>query len=684
MASVTLWNNVNRPIMKSTLALGLISTVALGATALFQSCFTAGARELKSPDGKISVNVGVNDGRFFYTVSHNGSAVLDTSYISISLKEARLGENSEIIRTASTSFDDTWKTVWGEEEFIRNHYNELKVDLVENDSLPKYYSVTFRVFDDGVGFRYSIPEQEHLSEITVLDEDSQFVLAEDALTWSIPWDHEYYEHLYETSLLSRLDTVAVPLTMKVTDNLYLSIHEAALTDYAAMNLRSDKGTTCLHSYLTPWSSGEKVFTRTPVDSPWRTVIIAEKPGDLMLSRMMLNLNEPCALDDVSWIEPGRYIGIWWGMHMKDYTWEAGDKHGATTENTKRYIDFAAAHGFSGVLVEGWNLGWDGDWSANGDKFSFTTPYPDFDIKEITDYAARKGVRLIGHHETGGAAANYEAQMDSAFALYNSLGVNAVKTGYVNLLLDKKELHHSQYGVRHYRKVIENAARHHIMIDNHEPVMPTGLQRTYPNLMTQEGVRGQEYNAWSPDGGNPPSHTCIIPFTRCLAGPVDFTPGIFNFNNKAVPGTRPNTTVAKQLALAVVLYSPLQMASDMIENYENRPEFEFVCRCPTTWSRTVVPEAKIGEFLTVARKDRSGDDWFIGSITNERCHDTKINLDFLDDDCEYTAKIFADGEQANYQTNPYLVDIKEIKVNSRSVLPLRLAKGGGAAVILSKN
>ena len=403
----------------------------------------------------------------------------------------------------------------------------------------------------------------------------------------------------------------------------------------------------------------------------------------MLSRVMLNLNEPCAIDDTDWIQPQRYIGIWWGMHRKDYTWASGEKHGATTENTKRYMDFAAANGFGGVLVEGWNEGWDGDWSKEGDKFSFTKSYPDFDIDEITRYGKSIGVKLIGHNETGGAALNYENQMDSAFAMYERLGINSVKTGYVNLLLDNKELHSSQYGVRHYRKVIETAAKHKICIDNHEPVMPTGLQRTYPNLMTQEGVRGCEYDAWSPDGGNPPEHTVTIPFTRCLAGPVDYTPGILNYENPVPPYTKPNCTVAKQLALSVVLYSPLQMAADMIENYENRPEFRFITSCPTTWEKTVVPEARIGEYLTVARKDRGGDDWFIGAVTNANSRQSKLSLDFLDSGAKYVAKIYADGEGADYKQNPYPVAISEVSVTKDSVLPLQLAAGGGAAIHIHK-
>lgn len=670
--------------MRLTQISTLYLLVALGGASLaLQGCSHADACDLMSPGGKLAVNVGTKDGRVFYTVRNNATPVIDTSYVSLRLKECTLGSNAEIVKTERVSHEEVWEQPWGEESSVLNKYNELKVHLVERDSLPRHFTVTFRAFDDGVGFRYIIPEQEHLDDITIMDEDTQFAIGEDAVAWSIPWDHEYYEHLYEPSLVSRLDTVASPLTMKVTDNLYMTIHEAALTDYASMNLMGDRGTTCLHTYLTPWSTGEKVRGKAPMDTPWRTIIIAENPAGLMLSRLMLNLNEPCRIEDTSWIEPGRYIGIWWGMHMKDYTWEQGNRHGATTENTKRYIDFAAANGFGGVLVEGWNLGWDGDWSANGDKFSFTEAYPDFDLDEVTSYARSKGVRLIGHHETGGAASNYESQLDSAYALYNRLGVNAVKTGYVNPLLDNRELHGSQYGVRHYRKVIETAARYHIMIDNHEPVMPTGLQRTWPNLMTQEGVRGQEYDAWSPDGGNPPSHTCIIPFTRCLAGPVDFTPGTFNFENRATPGTRPRTTVAKQLALAVVLYSPLQMASDQIENYEGRPEFEFLQKCPTNWAKTVVPEAKIGEYVTVARKERDGDTWYLGAITADNGRETKIPLDFLDAGCKYTARVFADGAKADYRTEPYPVAIEDVAVDSTSELPLRLADGGGAAVIFTK-
>jgi len=667
-------------LLFAIIATGFIITVV---SAFLTSCVRSEGMTVVSPDGELSVNFMTDSsGKLYYSVSKNGETIVDSSRVGLNCKEFSIGSNAEIKSVKHSSQDEIWQPVWGEESAIRNNYNEMRVEICELNSKNVNYSIIFRVFDDGVGFRYEIPEQENIDSITILDELTEFALREDGVAWSIPWDHEYYEHLYESSLVSRLDTVCSPLTIKLTDSCYVAIHEAALTDYAAMNLRVAEGTK-LTSYLTPWSSGEKVFTKCPFRSPWRLMIVADKPGDLLLSRLMLNLNEPCAIENTDWIKPQRYIGIWWSMHRKVNTWSQGPAHGATTANAKRYIDFAADNGYGGVLVEGWNVGWDGDWSAEGDKFSFTKAYPDFDIEEITRYAADRGVKLIGHHETGGAAINYEHQLDSAFALCKRLGINAVKTGYVNKLLDGKELHSSQYGVRHYRKVIEKAAQYNIMIDNHEPVMPTGLQRTFPNLMTQEGVRGCEYDAWSPDGGNPPEHTVTIPFTRCLAGPVDYTPGIFNYENPVPPYTKPQCTIAKQLALALILYSPLQMSADMIENYEGRPELEFLKKCPTNWAKTLVPEAQIGEFLTLARKDIDSDSWFIGSITNSNSHQSTISLDFLDPGCDYTAKIFADGKDADYKTNPYPVEISEMPVNSTSTLNLNLAKGGGAAIIISK-
>ena len=658
----------------------LIYTLIL-AFPLF-SC--TGGGQVSSPDKSISIHTGVEDGRVFYTVSKNDDVLLDKSFLGFTLADGPLGDDVAIAGVTHSSYSGTWDQTWGEEIVVDNTYNQLTVHVEEKAGAKRKFDVVFRLFNDGFGFRYEFPQQPNLGDFTIMDEHTEFNFTGDHRAWSIPYGANYYEALYEAKPLHELDTVSTPLTIETDNGLYLALHEANLTDYAAMNLLPEDGSSKLQVYLTPWSTGEKVFAKAPSVTPWRTLIIADSPGDLLLSRLMLNLNEPSKIEDTSWIEPGRYIGIWWGMHMGTYTWHSGPKHGATTENTKRYIDFAAYHGFSGVLVEGWNTGWENDWTKEGDKFSFTTAYPDFDLAGLSDYAVAKGVRLIGHHETGGATVNYERQLDSAFALYRRHGVKVVKTGYVSPLLDGKERHSSQYGVRHYRKVIETAAKYHIMIDNHEPVMPTGLQRTYPNLMTQEGVRGQEWDAWDANGGNPPEHTTIIPFTRGLAGPIDFTPGTFDFDNPVFPNTRVKTTLAKQLALAVVMYSPLQMASDMIEHYAANPEpFEFITSCPTNWSKTVVPHAEIGEYVTIARKERNGDTWYVGSITNGGSRRLTLPLDFLDEGVTYRAKLFRDGEGADYVTDPYPVAIEEIDVDAASTIELALARSGGAAIILSR-
>ncbi|WP_029906347.1 glycoside hydrolase family 97 protein [Prevotella sp. 10(H)] len=664
--------------MKLFLKLFLIVFIFLTA------CGKKESPALTSPDGSISVMVGAESGKIYYKVAKNGKAVLNKSFLGFVLKDNDFDKNITIKDIRHTSFSESWNQPWGEEASVKNDYNQMTVDVEEAGGMKRKFSVVFRVFDDGLGFRYEFPEQENLKDFVIMDELTEFALAGNHKSWSIPAYHtNYYEGLYRNMTLSELDTVSTPLTMETKDGLYLSIHEANLTDYAAMNLLPVGKASVLKTDLTPWSSGEKVMMKAPGVTPWRTLIIADKPGDLLLSRLMLNLNEPSKIEDTSWIKPGRYIGIWWGMHMEKYTWHQGPKHGATTANAKKYIDFASQHGFSGVLVEGWNDGWQNDWTKEGDKFSFTKAYSDFDIKEITKYAAMKNVKLVGHHETGGSTLNYEKQLDSAFAFYQRFGVNAVKTGYVSPLLDGKERHSSQYGVRHYRKVIETAAKYHIMIDNHEPVMPTGLQRTWPNLMTQEGVRGQEYDAWSADGGNPPDHTTIIPFTRGLAGPMDFTPGTFSFSNPVFPNTRVQTTLAKQLALSVIIYSPLQMASDMIENYENNPAFEFITSCPVNWGKTIVPDAKIGEYVTIARKDRNSENWYVGSITNADSRKLSLPLTFLDSGAKYKAKIFKDGKGAEYKTNPYPVEIEEIEVTSDKTIDLQLATSGGAAIIFTR-
>jgi len=633
---------------------------------------------VKSPDSKITVESGISKNGLYYKVSKNGKTILEPSYLGIKLKDSEIRQNLEISKVTFSQADETWKQPWGEESEARNHYKQMLVYVREKKNLQRNFVLNIKVFNDGFGFRYEFPDQKNLKDVIIIDELTEFNFPEDHQAWSIPYKTEFYEALFKKEPLSKKDTISTPVTIETKSGQFLALHEANLAEYAAMNIYSEKESTKFKVYLTPWSTGEKVFTKTPFQTPWRTLIIAENAGDLLLSRLMLNLNEPNKIDDTSWIKPGRYIGIWWGMHMKKNTWEIGPNHGAKTENVLKYIDFAAKHKFAGVLVEGWNFGWE-DWK----NFEFDQPYADFDIKKITDYAKSKNVELIGHHETGGNSQKYEKQLENAFNFYNKYGVSVVKTGYVGVLLDGKELHSSQYGVRHYRKVIETAAKHKIMIDNHEPVMPTGLQRTFPNLMTQEGVRGQEWDAWSKDGGNPPEHTTILPFTRGLAGPTDFTPGTFNFTNPVLPNTKVRTTLAKQLALSVVIYSPLQMASDMIENYENNPAFEFITSCPANWSKTVVPNAEIGKYVTIARKDRDSENWYLGSITNADSRDLSVALGFLDKNAKYKARIFRDGENADFENNPYPVDILEMDVTSETVLPLHLAKSGGTAIILTK-
>lgn len=637
--------------------------------------------QVHSPDDTILLDFQLDaSGRPYYKVFKNSKMIIDSSRLGFKLQGSELLSDFEIVNIAKSGKDEIWNPAWGEESEVRNNYNELKVCLQEKSKLKRKMNIVFRIFDDGFGFRYEFPEQENLEEFIVMDEITEFAMTDNHITWSIPVEGvRFYEALYEKKTISELEWVSTPMTFETQDGFFLAIHEANLTDYAAMNLKLIDSTSYkLKAELTPWSTGEKVFIKDNRVSPWRTMIIADTPGDLLLSRLMLNLNEPCQIEDTSWIKTGRYIGIWWAYHMGKNTWYAGPNHGATTRNVIDHIDFAAKHNFQGVLVEGWNKDW-ATWN-----FSFTEAYDDFDLVKITEYAKKRGVTLVGHHETGGKVSNYEEQIEAGFALYQKHGVNVVKTGYVDDWLDGKELHSSQYGVRHFRKVIELAAKYHIMIDNHEPVMPTGLQRTFPNLMTQEGLRGQEWDAWDINGGNPPAHTTIIPFTRGLAGPMDFTPGTFGFENPVLPQTRVWTTLAKQLALYVVIYSPWQMASDMIENYEKYPEeFNFITSCPTDWRKTIVPHAEIGEYITMARKDKNSDSWYVGSITNEKSRKLVLSLDFLDAGTKYKAIIFKDGDKSDYLKNPYPVVIEEVDVNSESIINLNLASGGGTAIIITK-
>ena len=634
-----------------------------------------------SPDGAIKVSVGVASEKPYYQMTYGSKELVLPSHLGFVLNDGQLGERVEMKGSKTASTDETWTQLWGEDETVVNRYNELTVNFKERTGQKRMMTVVFRVFDDGVGFRYILPGTKPGAEYQIMDELTEITLAHDAKAWSIPSNRtEYFEGIYEADLLSRKDTVCTPLTIEYEDSLLLAIHEAALVDYASINLTprtGNDGSIRLLTALTPWQSGVKVYCQDETRSPWRTIIIGKTPGELMTSRLMLNLNEPCQWEDTSWIEPGRYLGIWWSIHKKQNTWEMGPTHGATTENVKRYIDFAARHGFSGVLAEGWNPGW-----GEGEQISYLKSYPDFDIEEVCNYALSKGVRFIGHTETWGNTRLLEEQMDEAFAWFSRLGIRAVKTGYVGHYFDGKELAKSQYGIRHYRKVIETAAKHHIMIDNHEPAMPTGIQRTLPNLMTQEGVRGQEYNAWDVKGGNPPAHTVTLPFTRCLAGPTDFTPAIFNFS-EVVKGTHPHSTLAKQLGEFVVIYSPLQMAADAIENYEGQPALTFIESCPTTWSKTLVPHGEIGKYVTVARKERGGDNWWVGSITNEEARTLELRLDFLDEGATYRAVIYEDGPTADFERNPYEMTIRQQEVNCQSTLTLRLARSGGAGIRIER-
>lgn len=638
----------------------------------------ASATRITSPSGRLVCELWLDKGVPTYSLSYDGRTVVAPSTLGLQLADGTLGTGMKQLSATPVTSDNTWHQLWGEDDMVRDHYNGLTLSLMERGGKHRRLNIVARVYDDGLGLRYEIPAQKGLDTFIINDELTQVRLAHDAPAWSIPSNHtEYFEGIFERAPLSQKDTVCTPLTIEFDENTFVALHEANLTDYASLNYtprRGSDGTVTLLSALTPWHDGTKVYCQGRTVTPWRTIVVCPTAGDLLLSRMMLNLNEPCAIDDTSWIEPGRYLGIWWCIHKKKNTWEMGPTHGATTDNVKRYIDFAARHDFAGVLAEGWNPGW-----GEGETVTYLRAYPDFDIDEVCRYARERGVRFIGHMESWGRAQLIESEMDSAFAWYNRLGINTVKTGYVGHLLDGKELAKSQYGVRHYRRVIETAARHHIMIDNHEPAMPTGLQRTWPNLMTQEGVRGQEYNAWSVDGGNPPSHTVTLPFTRGLAGPTDFTPAIFNQGEEVVPGTHPHFTIAKQLAEFVVLYSPLQMAADAIENYEGHPALSFIESCPTTWSKTVVPHAKIGEYITVARKQRDGDGWWIGSMTDANARTLSLPLDFLDSGRRYVAWIYCDGADADYESNPYSLSTNRIEVDANTVLTLRLARSGGAAI-----
>ncbi|ACY47271.1 glycoside hydrolase family 97 protein [Rhodothermus marinus] len=663
----------------------LLLIVSLAAGARAQTASVA------SLDGSLVVSFTLEDGRPTYRIDRFGLPLILPSRMGFELQEQPpLVGPFRLIGVARDTVDTIWTQPWGEKKDIRSHYHELRLQLEETSERPRRMDIVFRVFDEGVGFRYEWPAQPNLDRFVIMDELTEFRLAGDHMAWWIPAYHpNRYEYLYRHTPVSQLDTVHTPVTMETADGWFLSFHEADVEDYATMTL-APKDSLTLEVDLVPWSDGTRVRAQTPFRSPWRVLLVGDDAGELITNYTILNLNPPNRLGDVSWVRPAKYVGIWWEMHIGRSTWGSGPRHGATTENAKRYIDFAARHGFDAVLIEGWNVGWDGDWTQNGDKFRFTEPYPDFDIEEVARYAREKGVQLIGHHETACHITNYERQMEDAFAFYRRLGIHMVKTGYVAhgrncVWIDEqgrehREWHHGQFMVRHHRRVLETAARYQIAINAHEPVKDTGERRTYPNMVSREGARGQEYNAWSEDGGNPPEHTTILPFTRLLAGPMDFTPGIFDILIEDRPNNRVNTTLAKQLALYVVIYSPLQMAADLPEHYEARPDaFQFIKDVPVDWEDTRVLHARIGDYVTIVRKDRHSDDWYLGSITDEYGRTLQAPLSFLEPGRKYVAEIYRDAPDADWRTNPLAIEITRQIVDASTVLTLRLAPGGGTAI-----
>jgi alpha-glucosidase len=650
---------------------------------------TQSEQRVRSPDGRNEVTVESRDGGLYYSVRRDGQAVLLPSRLGFLFRADSLHNGLRITSVTRDSADQTWTQPWGEVASVRDHYNELRVQVAEDRAPGRRFAVAFRVFDDGVGFRYELAESAGFADFEMMEELTEFALADNARAWWIPANKpepDRQEILYSSGPVSRLDTVHTPLTLQMSNGTQVVIHEANLVDYAGMYLVNLGGRT-LRSTLARWADGVAVRGRAPFVTPWRTIQLADRPEDLAPSTLTLKLNPPSRIENTSWIDPMKYVGIWWSLHIGTETWGSGPKHGATTANTKRYIDFAAANGFGGVLVEGWNLGWDIDWFNTGKaNFSFTRAYPDFDLPEVARYAKQKGVTLIGHHETATMIDNYERQLEPAMELYRRHGVRAVKTGYVGDLTEHGHAHQSQFMVRHHRRVIETAARNGIMINVHEPIKDTGERRTWPNILSREGARGQEFNAWGGEGGNPPEHETILFFTRMLAGPMDFTPGIFDLLIERPTGTprqpheaRPRTTLAKQLALYVVLYSPLQMAADLPENYAGQPAFQFIRDVGVDWDTTRVLEGKIGDYVVVARKQRDTNDWFIGAITDEEARSFEVPLSFLTAGQRYVAEIYADGPGAHWRDNPLPVVISSHPVDSTTRLPIELAPGGGQAI-----
>ena len=682
------------------------------------------AQQQPSPDGNVILSFSLkNDGTPSYKVSYKNKPVINESALGFTLKKADpLTNNFKVVDTKKSTFKETWKPVWGEESEILNHYNELLVSLEQNNTNRKM-NIRFRVYNEGVGFRYEFPSQKELTYFVVEEELSQFAMTGDHTAWWIPGDYDTQEYDYTESKLSEIrglmkeavtenvsqfgfspTGVQTSLMMKTKDGLYINLHEAALVDYSLMNLNLDDKTFIFQSWLTPDAKGDKGYLMAPCHSPWRTIMVSDDARKILASRLILNLNEPCAIADTSWIKPVKYVGVWWEMITGKNSWsytndlptidlntvdysktKPNGTHGANNEEVRKYIDFAAKHGFDQVLVEGWNIGWE-DWFGNKKDyvFDFLTPYPDFDLKALNEYAHSKGVKLMMHHETSGSTRNYERHMKAAYELMNKYGYNSVKSGYVGDILPVGEHHYSQSTINHYLYAIKEAAKHKIMVNAHEAVRPTGICRTYPNMIGNESARGTEYEAF---GGNKVFHTTILPFTRLHGGPMDYTPGIFETEMKYVNPNNNNqirTTLARQLALYVTMYSPLQMAADLPENYEKFMDaFQFIKDVPVDWQKSVYLEAEPGRYITIARKDKHSNDWYVGCTAHEGGHTSELLLNFLDKGKKYEATIYADAKDAHWKTNPKAYTITKQKVNAKTKLKLTAAQGGGYAISIKE-
>lgn len=692
------------------------------------------AQQQSSPDGNVVLTFSLKaDGTPSYKVTYKNKAVINESTLGFTLKKAEpltqnlkkvepLTQNFKVVDTKKSTFKETWKPVWGEESEILNHYNELLIQL-QQEKTQRKMNIRFRVYNEGVGFRYEFPSQKELTYFVVEEELSQFAMTGDHTAWWIPGDYDTQEYDYTESKLSEIrglmkqavtenmsqfvfspTGVQTSLMMKTKDGLYINLHEAALVDYSLMNLNLDDKTFVFQSWLTPDAQGAKGYLQAPCHSPWRTIMVSDDARKILASRLILNLNEPCAIADTSWIKPVKYVGVWWEMITGKNSWsytndlpavdlntvdytktKPNGTHGATNEEVRKYIDFAAKHGFDQVLVEGWNIGWE-DWFGHKKDyvFDFVTPYPDFDLKALNEYAHSKGVKLMMHHETSGSTRNYERHMKAAYELMNQYGYNAVKSGYVGDILPVGEHHYSQSTINHYLYAIKEAAKHKIMVNAHEAVRPTGICRTYPNMIGNESARGTEYEAF---GGNKVFHTTILPFTRLQGGPMDYTPGIFETEVKNVNpnnNSQVRSTLARQLALYVTMYSPLQMAADLPENYEKHMDaFQFIKDVPVDWQKSVYLEAEPGRYITIARKDKHSNDWYVGCTAHEGGHTSVLLLNFLDKGKKYEATIYADAKDANWKTNPKAYTITKQKVNAKTKLKLTAAKGGGFAISIKE-